>query len=203
VVVSWFVIALLTIGSYVLTRGIKDVPPNQVLTGRLGIAELVVEGITSLVDSSMGKANRGFVPFIGSLALYLVFANLIGLVGLKTPTSDINTTLGLAAIVFVMIQYKSIQSKGFVNYLKGFTEPIFIMTPMNIFSELTTPISMAFRLYGNMLAGMLILGLLYMFLPVPVGIPVVFHFYFDLVSGLIQTFIFVMLAATYISNAMN
>lgn len=203
ITISWGIMAFLVIGSYLLTRGIRNAPVDKAPTGRFAVAEMIVEGITSLVDSSMGKGKRGFVPYIGALTLYLAVANLVGLIGIKPPTSDLNTTLGLAFITFVMIQYHGFKSQGLLKRLKSFTEPLIIMTPINIFGEFTSPMSMAFRLFGNIFGGMVIMGLIYWLLPIPLVIPIVGHLYFDLFSGLIQTFVFVMLTATFVSTSMD
>jgi F-type H+-transporting ATPase subunit a len=203
IVISWGIMIFLVIGAYLLTRGIQNAPVDKAPTGRFAIAEVIVEGITSIVDSAMGKGRRGFVPYVGTMALYIVIANLVGLIGFKPPTSDLNTTLGLTFINFVTIQYYSWTTKGFFKRLKEFTEPFWFMTPMNIFGEFTSPISMAFRLFGNMTGGLIIMGLIYWLLPIPLGLPILGHLYFDLFSGIIQTFVFVMLTATFISNAMD
>lgn len=203
ITISWGIMVFLVIGAYLLTRGIKDAPITEAPTGRFAIAELIVDGITSIVDMSMGKRHCGFVPYVGTLALYLVFANLVGLVGFRPPTADVNTTLGLAFITFLVIQYQGLKTQGVFKRFKGFTEPLWVMTPINLFGEISTPMSMAFRLFGNMMAGTVIMGLIYMALPIPLGIPIFGHLYFDLFSGVIQTFIFVILTATFVSMAME
>lgn len=203
ITISWGIMAFLVVGAYLLTRGIRNAPVTQAPTGRFAIAELIVEGIVSMVDTSMGKKYRGFVPYIGALALYLIVANLVGLIGLRPPTADINTTLGLAFITFLVIQYQGLKTQGLLKRLKGLTEPLWIMTPINLLGEITSPMSMAFRLFGNMIAGTVIMGLIYLFLPIPLGIPIIGHLYFDLFSGVIQTFIFVILTATFVGMAME
>ena len=197
IVISWGIMIFLVIGAYLLTRGIQNAPVDKAPTGRFAIAEVIVEGITSIVDSAMGKGRRGFVPYVGTMALYIVIANLVGLIGFKPPTSDLNTTLGLTFINFVTIQYYSWTTKGFFKRLKEFTEPFWFMTPMNIFGEFTSPISMAFRLfeydrridyYGAHI------------LVVAIPLDTDLGHCIDLFSGIIQTFVFVMLTATFISN---
>lgn len=198
---TWAIMAAIIIASRVavwimLSRPVQD-PPS----GGRAIPELVYEAVQWLVDGTMGRERRGFIPYVGTLALFLFVANLVGLIGVTPPTADLNTTLALATITFVNIQYYSIRRKGIAAYLKGFFEPVAFLAPLNVISEVALPFSMAFRLFGNMLGGTIIMGLLYSVLPVIV--PVVPHMYFDIFAGIIQTFIFVMLTMTFIARAMD
>ena len=131
------------------------------------------------------------------------------------PTADLNTTLSLALMTFFLIHYNGIKSNGIGSYLKGYTEPMKLITPINIIGEIATPISLSFRLFGNLVGGMIIMSLIYSGLAsvsqglgigVPIlqfGIPVVLHGYFDLFSGLLQTFIFAMLTMIFVSGKMD
>ena len=131
--------------------------------------------------------------------IFLVVANLVGLLGLRPPTADLNTTLGLATISFILIQGTGLKSKGLWGYIKGLFEPFALMFPLNVISEISTPFSMAFRLFGNILGGMIIMALIYSV--VPILVPVFPHVYFDLFSGVIQAFIFTMLTMVFVSMA--
>ena len=154
----------------------------------------------------------------------MLFRSLLSLVGLYAPTADLSTELAWAVLVFVMITAAKIRSGGLGGYLKGFTEPIAVLTPFNILSELATPISMAFRHFGNIASGGVISALVYASLAVlnqavfgllpgvlgdvlgaipflQVGIPAVLSIYFDLFSSFMQAFIFCMLTMLYIANA--
>ena len=153
-----------------------------------------------------------------------LFSSLLSLVGMFPPTSDLSTTLAWAVMVFVLITYTKIRTGGVGGYLKGFTQPIFVLTPFNILSELATPISMAFRHFGNIVSGSVITALVYaalatashaLFAWLPgaagellgsipilqVGVPAVLSVYFDLFSSFMQAFIFCMLTTLYIANA--
>ena len=121
-VVSWIIIGILILSSYLLTRNLKKVP-----TGVQNILELLVGSVYSLVESTMGADHIYFAPYIGTLMLYIAAANLCGLTGfMRPPTADLNTTFGLALITFFMCHIKGVQSKGIKAYLKGFTEPFFL-----------------------------------------------------------------------------
>ncbi|MBA1334062.1 MAG: ATP synthase F0 sector subunit a [Firmicutes bacterium] len=196
VTTTWAIMALLVIFSMLAARNFKEVPgPVQ------NILEILVEGIESLTSTTMGEDKLGFAPYMGTLALYLLFANLAGLFAFRPPTADLNTTMALAVITFISIHYYGIKAKGLGAYLKGFTEPIPLLLPLNIIGELAIPISLSFRLFGNILGGVIIMYLLYNV--VPIAVPVVPHIYFDLFAGILQTFIFVMLSMVFISLAME
>lgn len=201
VITTWGIMLVLILFSYLATRRLRNIPIDETPDRRRGALELLVEGVIALVESSMGKGRRGFAPYMGTLALYLVIANLTGLIGIRPPTADLNTTLGLATLTFIAIHYYGIKAKGLFRYLKGFTEPFFLLLPMNLVSEVATPFSMAFRLFGNMVGGFIIMALIYAV--APAIIPIIPHMYFDIFAGVIQAFIFVMLTMTFISMSMD
>ncbi len=204
VTTTWAIMAILILLSFFATRNLKNLSVKDIPDRKRGFAELVVEGSIWLVESSMGRDKIKFTPYMGTLALYLLLANLTGLVGLRQPTADLNTTLGLAILSFIAIHYYGAKTKGVFRYLKGFAEPIPFLAPLNLISEITTPISMAFRLFGNMVAGFIIMALVYQFVPVALAfLPVPAHLFFDLFAGVIQTFIFLMLTMTFITIAME
>ncbi|MGL5440434.1 MAG: F0F1 ATP synthase subunit A [Filifactoraceae bacterium] len=211
VTVTWIIMIFLVIASILLTRNFKKVPK-----GVQNAVEAFVKTVYDLVENTMGKDKISFAPYIGSLMLYLACANLIGLIGLRPPTADLNTTLALALITFTLIHVNGVRRKGLGGYLKGFTEPFFLLTPINLIGEMATPISLSFRLFGNIVGGLIIMSLVYSSLgalttavigtSIPifqVGIPAALHLYFDLFSGLLQTFIFAMLTMVFVSGAMD
>ncbi|WDV46081.1 F0F1 ATP synthase subunit A [Clostridiaceae bacterium M8S5] len=204
VIHSWIIVILLSIFAIYVGNKAKKVKPKDRPKGILNIVEMVVEGIRSLVKSTMGEDKMKFAPYIMTLAFFLVVANLFGLLGLTPPTSDYNVTFALAIITFVLTQYYGLKSKGLKGYIKGFFEPVFFLFPLNIIGELANPVSLSFRLFGNILSGVIIMGLLYNALGfvAPVITPI-FHSYFDIFSGLIQTFIFMMLTMVFVSMAMD
>ena len=169
--------------------------------------------VDSLVEQNMGEGCLHYAPYIVTLMLSSVLGSLVSLIGLRSVTADLNTTVGWALMTFAMILYANIKYKGLGGYLKGLTEPIVVMTPLNILSEIATPVSMSFRHFGNIAGGMVISTLLLgalgslstaLHLPLPIfqiGIPGVLSLYFDLFSGCIQAFIFSMLTMAYVGSA--
>lgn len=211
VVNTWIIMIGLIIFSLVITRQFKKVP-----TGKQNVAEALVDVMNKLTAQTMGEDKKAFASYMGTLFLVLLVANLFGLLGLRPPTADINTTFAFAGITFVMIHFFGAKRKGIGRYLKGFLEPFPLLLPLNIMGELATPISLSFRLFGNIVGGIIVVSLLYGGLSsigafiginnIPIfqaGIPVVFHLYFDLFSGVLQTFIFIMLSMVFISLAMD
>ena len=155
---SFVVMLLLCIVGYRLGRNLKKRPgPSQVLT------EKAVSMLYRLVSETMGSHNAHWAPYIGTVFLSSLLGSLIGMTGvLRSTTADLSTTLTWALMTSVLIWYHSIKNNGFLGWLKGFTEPIVVMTPMNIVSEIAQPISMAFRHFGNVVGGSVITSMLYM-----------------------------------------
>ena len=197
-----------------LTHGIKERPDSI----RQHIAEYIVEQVSSLVSGNMGERFSMFAPFVAAIMGISVFSSLLTLVGLFPPTSDINITAGWAILVFILITHYKLKC-GPIYYLKGFAEPIPLFAPLNVIGEIATPVSMAFRHYGNVLSGSVISVLvaaalqglsakLLSWLPgalagfplFQIGLPAVLSIYFDVFSGCLQAFIFAMLTMLYISN---
>ena len=208
VVNSLIVVVVLCILGFVIGRKAKKADFKKSPKGILLLGEIFVEFIQGLVSQTMGKGNQGFVPYIGSLTLFLAFSNLLGLVGLVPPTSNYNVTLALALITVTLTHVNNIRFNGVKNYIKGYFEPVAFLSPINLLGELATPISLSFRLFGNIISGVIITSLLYSafnsisFYVAPFLTPV-FHAYFDVFAGLIQTFVFMMLTMINISQAIG
>lgn len=185
---------------------------------RQHFAELIVEKVDGLVRDNMGEYFSSFVPFIISILALSALSSLSSLFGLYPPTSDINIVGGWAVLVFILITYYKMKC-GPLFYLKEMTKPVALLTPINLISEFATPVSMAFRHYGNVLSGTVIsvllasalgglsktlLGNLPGFLAdiplLQIGIPAVLSIYFDVFSGCLQAFIFAMLTMMYVSG---
>ena len=219
-VVSWIVMILITGFCIWLTHDLKE----ENISKRQALAEMLVEMANKFVVGNMGEKFRYMIPFVAALFATSVVSNLISLVGLRSPTSDLSTEAAWAVVVFIMITVQKIKTSGFGGYLKGFTQPIPVMTPFNVLSELATPVSMACRHFGNILSGVVINGLIYGALAVAssallglipglvgdvlsqipvldVGVPAILSVYFDWFSGIMQAFIFCMLTVMYIANA--
>jgi F-type H+-transporting ATPase subunit a len=220
-VVSWIVMAIITITCIILTRNLKV----ENVSKRQAVAEWLVELVTNLVrDNTGGTKMDWLIPLVAALFSTSVISNLISLLGFRSPTADLMTELAWAIIVFILITANKIKSMGILGYLKDFTTPIFLMTPFNILGEVFTPISMACRHFGNILSGVVINALIYAALAVAssalfglipgavgkvlasipildVGIPAIAGVYFDWFSGVMQAFIFTMLTIMFISQA--
>ena len=213
VVTSWLIIAGLALVAFLLTRNLKKVPTSKVQI----FLEFVIGGFDNFVKTTMGancvKDLPFIVPYIGSLFLFFAVSNLIGLLGFRSPTTDLDTTLAWALITFFMIYYAGIKKKG-MGMFKELLEPIPFFLPLNIIGELAKPISLSFRPFGNILGGSVIMALLYQFLGfvsttltginIPFGqliIPVPLHLYFDIFAGILQAFIFIMLTMVFVSSA--
>ena len=186
------------------------------------IAEWIVKQTQSLVKTNMSDYFAGFAPFVAAIMGLSAFSSLLALLGLYAPTSDINIVGGWAILVFVLITYYKMKC-GPLHYIKSFGDPVPLLSPLNIISEVATPISMAFRHYGNVLSGAVISvlvasglqglsNIIYSLLPktlervlsnVPIlqiGLPAILSIYFDVFSGCLQAFIFAMLTMLYVAS---
>ena len=217
--VSLFVVTiLLMILGWVGSRNLSKRP------GRLQvITEKGVSMIYGLVEDTMGKHNSHFAPYIGTLFLSSMFGSLIGTTALfRSSTGDFSVTLAWALVTSGMVWYNNIKNFGFKAWLKGFTEPIFIMTPMNLISEVAQPMAMAFRHFGNIAGGSVLTTLIYAALALAsqaifswlpamvlelippvlqVGIPAFLSLYFDFFSSFVQAFVFCLLTMVYVAGA--
>ena len=204
IVNTWLVVIVLGIFAFVVNNKIKKAKSDEVPSNFLNVVEILVEAIDNLVESNMGAQNvKRFGPYILTLAVFLAVANLLGLVGLTPPTSDYSVTLSLALVTFVLTQFWTFKNGGgVIGYFKSFGDPIPLLAPLNIIGELANPVSLSFRLFGNIMSGGIILTLVYQaagyFAPV-LAAPL--HAYFDVFAGLLQTFIFIMLTMIFIGGA--
>lgn len=220
IVNTWIVMALIVGLCLFLTHGMQV----HARTKRQVVAEYLVGMVKNLVKNNMGERFMQYVPFIGALFSLAMLSSLISMVGMFSPTGDLSTCVGWAVLVFVVITYYKIRTQHIGGYLKGFTQPVFIMTPLNMISEVATPISMAFRLFGNIASGSVVTLLLYgglaalssgilglipgavgevlSMIPIfQLGIPAILSIYFDLFTSVLQAFIFCMLTMMYIKLA--
>ncbi|MCY6369821.1 F0F1 ATP synthase subunit A [Clostridium ganghwense] len=194
IVIQWAIIIVIAIAAIVLTKDLKKIPDKK-----QNVVEIFVDSINNLVISNMGEKCKGFVSYIGTLVLFLLFMNLTGLFGVEPPTKDFNIVLGVALITFLVIQVYAIKKQGIKGYFIGYAKPIIPLLPINIMERVMLPISLSLRLFGNITAATVIMKLIYDALgKTPLGIaqlglPVPFHFYFDVFDGSIQMLIFVML----------
>ena len=184
-------------------NAVKKADPSKPSKGIVLFLEILVTGIEGLVEQTMGVKHLNFAPFIGTLTAYLICANLLGLLGLSAPTSDYNVTLALAVITIVVMIGSGIKAKGIGGYLYDtYLGDFPFLLPLNITGELAKPISLSFRLFGNILS--IIMSLIYQALGwfSPLIAPAL-HGYFDIFSGVIQTLIFIMLTMIWSQGAME
>ena len=157
VLMSWVIMVIITglciwLGSGLKVRGISR---------KQAVAEMAVTSLIKFVRGNMGDGFDRYIPLVGTIFVTSVISNLISVLGFWSPTADLMTELGWALVVFVLITYHKIKSAGLGGYFKGFLDPIFVMAPINVLSELFTPISMACRHFGNILSGTVISALIY------------------------------------------
>ena len=217
--VSLFIVTiLLMVLGYIASRKIEKRPGGvQVLV------EKVLNMLYNLVEDTMGKHNLKFAPYIGTLFITCMFGSLIGTTMIfRSTTADFSVTLAYALVTSVMVWYHNIKANGFIGWLKGFTEPIVIMTPMNLISEIAQPVAMAFRHFGNVAGGGVLTTLIYAALAIAskaifgwlpayivslippflqVGIPAFLSLYFDFFSAFVQAFVFCLLTMVYVAGA--
>lgn len=197
-VTTWVLMAVIIFIAFLARLQLKKF--NEKPEGTQNFIELIIETMDNFVSSSMGEKYSYFANWFFGVFVFILTSNLCGLLGFRAPTADFATTASLALSTFILIHFMGIfKQKG--GYFKGYLEPIPVMLPMNIISEISTPISLSFRLFGNILGGSIIMGMVYS-LPtiLKLGIPGVLHIYFDVFAGCIQTVIFVMLSMTYIKD---
>ena len=222
VVNTWIVMAVIVGLCLYMTHGIQV----HARTKRQIVAEFIVKKVNGMVGENMGEHFLlvGYAPLIASSMGLSALCSLSSMIGMYAPTSDLSTLLGWSLMVFVLITYNKFRAGGPLGYIKGYFEPIPVLLPFNIISEFATPLSMAFRHFGNIASGSVITGLIYaalaglsgaIFHLIPgvvgqtlaqiplfqVGIPAIFSIYFDIFSSLLQAFIFCMLTMMYIGSA--
>ena len=196
-VITWVIMAVVLLVSIFLTRNLKvrDISKRQLA------AETIVTKLESFVEDMTGEEGKRYVPYLCTVIVYIAMANLIGLFGMKPPTKDLNVTAALAIMSIILIQYAGIHAKGTKGWLKSFTQPMAVVTPINILELFIKPLSLCMRLFGNVLGAFVIMEMLKIL--IPVAIPVPFSFYFDIFDGLIQAYVFVFLTSLYIKEAVE
>ncbi len=204
IIMSWVVIALLVGFALFLRRSLRqdtEEKPNRVQAVLDILIELLQRQLTSSFASE--RLARDLFPFISTLFMYVLFSNWISMIPyLESPTKDLNVTFSLALLVLVMSQVLAVRMKGGLRYLKGFVEPYPFMLPLNIVGEIAKPVSHAFRLFGNIFGGSILIAVVSVKFA-PVVVPVGLNVYYGLFSGGVQAFVFAMLAVAYINVAVE
>ena len=196
VVTTWVMMAVLALACRLVTRHLSMVPGKG-----QAVLEGVVTGIMGQIEDVIRKDPRPFLPLVGTLFIFLVVANLSGVLpGIEAPTGKIETPAALAVIVFFSVHYFGIRARGLGGYLASFAEPKLIMLPLNILSEITRTFSLMVRLFGNVMSGGFMIGLVValagLFVPIPLMA-------LEILVGLVQAYIFTVLASVFIGAAVD
>ncbi|WP_250278065.1 F0F1 ATP synthase subunit A [[Clostridium] colinum] len=204
---TWIIIVVLTIVALILRAKINkftDVPTTKLQN----IVELIIETMENFTIQNMGEKYKYFGNWFFGVFCFILVSNYIGLLSFRAPTADLGTTLALSLSTFTLIHFMGMKVNGGA-YFKGFLEPMPLLLPLNIIGEIATPISLSLRLFGNILGGTIIMGLInsalqqgHVILQV-IGfgaITPILHAYFDVFAGFLQTFIFVILSMTFIKD---
>jgi len=212
VVVSWVVMLILITASFILTRRLKEIP-----SGPQTILETGVEFLNSFARNQLGPFSKFLGPYMGSLFLFLLVSNIIPVLSplplkafgheftplfeIRPPTKDINVTAAFAVISILLVLICGFAARGFFGWFKNLLNPVPIMLPFNLMDYGTRLISLALRLFGNMLGGFVLMSMIEGALPI--ALPVIPSLYFDFFDGIVQAGIFVFLTSLYISEAVR
>ncbi|MGC9332578.1 MAG: F0F1 ATP synthase subunit A [Anaerolineae bacterium] len=162
--------------------------------------EMLVDFLNDTISGLMGRQALSYLPFLGSLAIFIAAANLLGVIpGLQSPTRDLNAPAALALVVFFSVHYYGIRAKGAVDYLRDLASPVYLL-PLEIVSQISRTISLSIRLFGNILSGELIVAIIFALVPLFVPLPLVG---LSMFTGLLQAYIFTALATVYIASALQ
>lgn len=204
-VCTLIVMLILVVFALVVNIKLRKVKPEDEPKGLINACEIIVEKLDGMVINSMGEKHyRKFVNYIGTIFAFILLSNISGLLGLRPPTADYGVTFPLAIITFCLIHYNQFKYQKIKGVIAGLCDPWPIWAPINIVSEFAVPISLSLRLFANVLSGTAIMALIYALLSKFALIwPAALHFYFDLFSGAIQTYVFSMLTMTYITSAIG
>lgn len=222
IIMMWIISAVIIVFALVFSRKFKTIPE-----GKQNVTEIIVETVNNLIKSNVGHYWKSFAPYFGTILLFLVFSNIIGLFNIfptgeqlyqwtgnaffqtlpefaiEPPTKDLNVTLTMALMTICLVPISAIRFKGVKGWLKGFLKPMPIMLPFNILDYGTRTLSLSLRLFGNILAGFVIMEMLFQgaFFVKPI-IPLASAF-FDLFDAGLQAYIFVFLSSIYIAEAVE
>lgn len=217
IVNMWIIMAVLVIASIWLTHGLKVRNPSK----KQLVIEKLVTMLYSLVKDNMGEGYMSFAPYVGTLFALSIVGSLSSLTTMRPYTADLSVILSWTIVTFLMIQANNIKNHGVFGWLKSFTQPVAFITPLNIISEIANPVSMTFRHFGNIAAGLVITSLVYgglaslsaavlSWIPseflasipiLQVGIPAVLSVYFDLFTSFLQAYIICMLTMVFIKSS--
>lgn len=198
-VYTWIVMAILVAGSGWITRNLAIEPKR--MSPWQNRLEILVEQINEQIRGAVRQDPWQFLPFVGTLFIFIAFANVLIIVpGYEEPTGSLSTTTALALCVFVAVPFYGVKNVGWVDYLRHYIQPTPLMLPFNIISEISRTLSLAVRLFGNIMSTSLLIGILVSL--VPLLFPVIMRA-FGLLIGVIQAYVFAILALIYIASGMR
>jgi F-type H+-transporting ATPase subunit a len=157
--------------------------------------------MNDFVEGMIGEEGRQYVPYLVTVLIYIGFSNMIGLIGVKPPTKDLNVTVALSIMSIILIEAAGVRQKGLKKWVKSFAEPVAIIAPINVLEIFIRPLSLCMRLFGNVLGAFVIMELIKQL--VPIALPLPFSLYFDVFDGLIQAYVFVFLTSLFIKEAIE
>ncbi len=195
-VVTWIIMAVLVLLSIIFTRNMKLIPGRKQM-----IIESFVGFLRNFFREQLGERGMRYFPYLATVIIYIGLSNIIGLFGFTPPTKDLNVTAALSVMSIVLVEAAGIRAKGTKGWLKSFSQPVAIITPLNIMEIGIRPLSLCMRLFGNVLASFIIMEMIKAV--VPVFLPVVLSAYFDIFDGFIQAYVFVFLTSLYIDEALE
>ena len=193
VVVTWIIMAIIMIGSLIWVHGLKI----RKISGKQAALESGFSFLYNFFLDLLGEEGKDYIPYLITVVIYIAIANMIGLLGFKSPTKDLNVTASLAVMSIVLVEAAGIRKKGVKGWVKSFAEPIPIIAPINVLELFIRPLSLCMRLFGAVVVMALIKYLL------PLVVPLPFSGYFDIFDGVIQAYVFVFLTSLYIKEAIE
>jgi len=203
IIYTWIAMAVLIITALIIRLTVFK-NPKDTPQGAQNVVELIVETVSKYTNAQAHGTGEFLCSYILTIGSLLVMSAFLELFRVRPPTADITMTFSLALMTFILINVYGLKRKGFIGRIKSLASPTPIVFPFRIISDLAIPVSLACRLFGNMLGGMIVIDLLYMALGSnAVGIPSVMGLYFNAFHPLIQTYIFVTLTLTFINEAIE
>lgn len=203
IVNTWLIIGILTIVGVIFRIALRN--PKTVPKGLQNVAEAIVETFRNFVVSAVGPNLAFLAPWFFAIASLMLSSVFLSVLGLRAPTADWVTTFAMALCTFILMFAMGIKFKGVKGYFRNFLVPAWPFLPINVIGELAKPVSLSFRLFGNMISATIIISLYNSLTPwwASIGVPVLLHLVFDIFFGLLQTYIFITISLSYINDAAN
>lgn len=193
-VVIWIIMAVLILLSIWLTHDLRVENPGK----KQLMVEAGIDWLENFFRDLLGEKGKRYTPYMMTIIIFITVSNLIGLLGFKPPTKDINVTAALAIMSIIVIEYAGIHASGVKGWIKSFTHPMALITPINILEIAIRPVSLCMRLFGNVVGAFVVMELIKGVCPILLPFP--FSLYFDIFDGVIQAYVFCLLTSLFISE---